>query len=134
SVKILDIHAPVCYTNSMNKTHSKSCVLDAFAYITGIPASSLIEDMGTDGREDGIPTQLIIDSVLRHGFAITPIERVPRKQHPITKEISFVFDMPAGVNRWKNALTTSKGVLYGTNRRSGLPHAAAWDGFTEGMV
>lgn len=115
------------------KTNSKSCVLDAFACITGIPAQELAEAMGNDGSEYGVPTQMIVDHLLTRGFAITPIEKNPLRQNPVTGEIAPVFSVKVGVNRWKKHLTESRGVLYGNNG-NGMPHAVAWDGLEKGMI
>jgi len=106
--------------------------MDAFSAVTGIPVDTFIKEMGLDGSEYGIPTQMALDVLLKHGFAVTPIEKSPSKRNPLTKIGSKVFEMKVEVNRWKRHLSDSKGVLFGFDAGSEIPHAIAWNGLVDG--
>lgn len=115
-------------------TNSRSCVLDAFAEVTGISTRYFIGAMGTDGAEAGIPTQRIIDVLLKFGYAVTPIEKSPKQQNPATLEVKPVFDESTEGTRWVEHLAASRGVMYGFVGGSKIPHAVAWNGYTTGLL
>jgi len=109
----------------LDKTNSRSCTLDAFAFITGIPTEELIEEMGDDGAEEGIATQQLVVPLLRRGWTMTPVERTPRRQNPETWEVKHVFGDQHAEDRFDVLLSHFDGVLMGHWER-GLTHAIAW--------
>lgn len=119
----------------MRRLHRKSCVLDSFAYITGLSHETLIEDIGTDGAEEGFSSQAVVDALLKHGYAVVTIEKNPQRKNPDTNEVDYVFPLKRAVNRWKDHLTTSRGVLYGYSKSAPWRrHAVPWDGLDNGLV
>lgn len=113
------------------KLNSRSCVLDAFARIMGVPPHILATQCGHWGR-DGYHTQELIQVALSGGYAVTPIERTPVSQNPETGAIEGVefpgFDEPE--DRFIKWLIESRGVLLGYYglECTQKTHAVAWDG------
>lgn len=119
----------------MNKTNAYSCVLDAFAEVSGVPAATLISEIGHSGLElDGAPrgfhTQELVECMLRRGMSVTPIELYPAASNELTGTIREVF-FPAtradNCRRFARHLSGNRGVVLGRNAK-GTPHAVAWLG------
>ncbi len=118
----------------MQQTNKYSCVLDAFAYIAGVPAPELIFEIGHNGLEsDGTPrgfhTQELIECLLNRGFSVTQIELFPAAD--IDGVITGIDFKEGNEARFARHLNGTRGVLLGVNFR-GRPHAIAWD-LTQGI-
>jgi len=103
--------------------HDKSCLLDAFACVLGVPATVIADFIGHPGS-NGFHTQELIEYCLQKGYAVTPIERFPTAK---TMDGSFWEVLfPGGNNkRFGRHMLGTIGVLTGFNRE-GNPHAIAW--------
>ena len=109
------------------KLHSKSCLLDAFAFIMNMPPHIVATQVGHNGP-NGFHTQELIEVALRHDFSVTMIERTPVSQNPDDYSIEGV-DFKGGTEeRFIRQLERSHGVLLGVTPWTAKPHAIAWTG------
>lgn len=120
----------------MRATNRYSCVLDAFAYISEVPAPDLISEIGHEGLElDGTPrgfhTQELIECLTQRGFSVTEIQLAPVADNRAAGRIYPIEFKGGNEARFARHLNGTRGVLLGTNHR-GTPHAIAWD-LTEGL-
>jgi len=116
----------------ITRTHEYSCLLDSFAFVTGIPAKDLIHEIGHGGTgEDepkGFHTQEIMEPLIQRGFWIMPIELLPVAEDPKTSTHRIIKFGPGEVDnfrRFARHLHGANGVLLGFNQ-SRVPHATAW--------
>ena len=111
----------------INKTNPWSCVLDSFAFASGIPSDTLIGIIGHEGDLIGFHTQELIEVMVWSGRSVTEIQRFPQAIHPFTlKQRNINFEGSGGrEHRFARHLYHTCGVLLGTNS-SDLPHAVAW--------
>lgn len=111
----------------MIQTNKWSCVLDSFAFVSGIPQFVLIADIGHDGTNKGFHTQELIEVMLAHGRAVTEIQRYPRATHPVTLKQRTITFKEGGEpdSRFVRHLVGNEGVLLGVNAKRS-PHAVAW--------
>jgi len=111
---------------SIIKTNRWSCLLDSFAFASGIPAYELATWIGHDGTDCGFHTQELIEVLLDRGLAITEIQRYPVAIHPETLEQrTITFGGSGCERRFVRQLYGRKGVLMGVNYQLN-PHAVAW--------
>ncbi len=107
------------------KLNSRSCVLDAFAYIMCYQPDYVAELVGHQGPE-GFHTQELIEVALAEGWAVTPIERFPQATNWETEKTrSISFKGEDREERFIRHLKKVDGVLLG--QRGPKPHAVAWD-------
>jgi len=109
------------------KTHSRSCVLDAFAHVLNVHPRQIIEYLNHDGAERGFHTQELIDFASdRKGSTVTEIHRFPVSVNPITGLNCWIsFPQGNAETRFCKWLASGKGVLLGQTKY-GVPHAVSW--------
>jgi hypothetical protein len=104
----------------------------SFAWVSGIDFNQIIEEVGHDGSEiiwphlpeplcrRGFHIQEMIVVMLRHGFAVIPIEAYPTSK---PTEIATIFKIP--FPQFADIFTQNEGVLVGLNVK-GNGHALGW--------
>jgi len=117
---------------TISRTHKYSCLLDSFAFVTGITPKELMRDIGHAGTGENEPrgfhTQEIIEPLINRGFWITPIELFPVSEDPETGEkriVKFGLEEVDNFRRFAKQLQGANGVLLGFTQER-IPHATAW--------
>lgn len=117
---------------TISRMHEYSCLLDSFAFVTGVNQEELTHEIGHSGSGNNEPkgfhTQEIIEPLVHRGFWITPIELLPVAEDPKTnvhRIVKFGADEVDNFRRFAKHLHRANGVLLGFNQNR-VPHATAW--------
>ena len=109
------------------KLHSKSCLLDSFAWVMRLPPHVVATRVGHFGEDAGFHTQELIEAVLGCGWAVTAIERFPVAKNPDTFEVNPIEFAGGCELRFSRHLRIRPGVLLGRTTITHRNHAVGWD-------
>ena len=124
------------------KQTSDNCLVVSMAMLLDTEPEELILEIGHDGTEVWYPDRVdssrqrsfhiqeMTDCALRRGYALAPVEMIPRSQpvNPKPSEVRMVHELEFCIQRFIAAVKGRAGLMICQIPGHIVGHACAWDG------